>query len=162
MLFIELERAEFREVACDCVPSLLESSPDDLCFSSESETVRIVEFMRCGNWGERETVDADGCDEVWPLTPPLVGVRGMAGFAGLAGFAEPSEAGVSDVRNEGRSSDGLAALLGGGLGEDRGSAGGAGADADAGAAVTAGTVDGDTAEEDSFLKGTPVSTLGSS
>lgn len=139
MLFIELERAEFREVACDCVPSLLESSPDDLCFSSKLETVRIVEFMRFGNWGERETVDADGCDEVWPLTP-LVGVRGMTGFA------EPSEAGVSVVWNEGRSCDGLAALLSGDFGEEGGSAGGA----DAVTAVTAGTVDVDAAEEDSF------------
>ena len=49
VLLTELEKPEPRDVEWDGVPSGLESS-DSLCLSSELVTVRMVEFIRKGNW----------------------------------------------------------------------------------------------------------------
>jgi len=72
LLLTELEKAEVRDVWCDCVPSVLESS-EVLCrWSSKLMTGRIVEFIRFGTWREE---GAEG--EALPCVP-LVVIRDMA------------------------------------------------------------------------------------
>jgi hypothetical protein len=104
VLLSELEKPESRDVECDCVPSVPESSSTSLCLSSKLGTVRMVEFMRFGVRGDKEEVDAGGT--ALPLVS-LVAVRA------IAEFIVPSDAGVRVDRGEGRSCNDLDdALLG--------------------------------------------------
>jgi hypothetical protein len=106
VLFSELEKPESRDVECDCAPSVLDSSSEYRCRSSKLGTVRIVEFMRLGMRGDKE--EAAGGGAAFPLAPPVV-VRDMAELV------VPSEARVKVDWGEGRSCEGVSALLGDGL-----------------------------------------------
>lgn len=109
VLLSELEKPESCDVACDCVPSVLESSSEDLCRSSTLGTARMVELARVGDVvvvvvrGDKEEVGARGA--ALPSAPP-VGVRDMAELM------VPWDAGVRVERGEDRSCRDLDALAG--------------------------------------------------
>ena len=104
LLLSELENPESRDVECDCVPSVLDSSPEYRCLFSKLGTVRMVEFMRFGIRGDKEGEDVGGT--AFPL-----GV--LAALRDMAALIVPSEAGVRVGRGEGCSCNDLGALLGG-------------------------------------------------
>lgn len=92
LLFTELEKADVREVCCDCVPSVLESS-DVLCrLSSKLITGRIVEFMRVGTCNDVE-LNVVGRVLPWVVVPFV--------FRDMTELIVPSEARLRVDRCEG-------------------------------------------------------------
>jgi hypothetical protein len=104
LLLSELENPESRDVECDWVPSVLDSSPEYRCLFSKLGTVRMVEFMRFGIRGDKEGEDVGGT--AFPL-----GV--LAALRDMAALIVPLEAGVRVGRGEGCSCNDFGALLGG-------------------------------------------------
>jgi len=107
VLVSELEKPESRDVLCDFVPSVPQSSSKDLCSSSTLlGTARMVEFMRLG------VIRRDKGEEEAGAREMAFALASLVATLDIAELRMPSDAGARVDRGEGCSCTDLGALAG--------------------------------------------------